>query len=207
MKKFIVTAAIAVLAMTLSPAMAGVWWLPDAPGATYQQWHFTPDFVASSGAGYTADPEVANNPDENGIVATISPTYGGTIDYDDQTGFWGSPAIHVALEIPNFEDLNLYKEIWVDLGEGVTASGIVVSAHDGGSVTFVSEILPGEGIWEFGVLIRPNPEYEKINFYVQSATGVNEVYLDYISVATICIPEPATLVLLGLGAILLRKRM
>lgn len=206
MKKFIVVAAVAVSAMVISPAMAGLWWQPGDPGTTYQKWDFT--IVSSAGAGYTSDPEVVDNPnlDVHDLVAQISPVYQGNLTYDQITGFWGNPAIAVDLEIPNYENPNLYKEIWVDLGDGLMADAIVPAGHDGASTTFTIEVLPGEGIWEFGVRIWPNPEFEKIAFNVISATGAEDVYLDYIEVWTICTPEPATLALLGLGSLLLRRK-
>ena len=193
--------SLCVVLLLALPAEAGLWWQPEDPGTTYQKWDFT--IVAPSGAGYTSDPEVVDNPnlDVHDLVAQISPVYQGSLTYDQDTGFWGNPAIAVDLEIPNYENPNLYKEIWVDLGDGVMAETIVPNGHDGPSTSFITEVLPGEGIWEFGVRIWPNPQFEKIAFNVVSATGAQDVYLDTIEVWTICVPEPASLALLGLGSL------
>ncbi|MEN8127562.1 MAG: PEP-CTERM sorting domain-containing protein [Planctomycetota bacterium] len=207
MKKLLVISA-CLLAMAVSPAVAGVWWMPGDPGTTYQKWDFTPDYVADAGSGgYTAVPEVLENDyHATGVTALITPVYGGTLDYDGQTGFTGVPAIEVFLQIPNNEIIDGYKEIWVDLGEGLNAVNISATGHDGSSITFDTEILPGEDVWEFGVLITPNPLYEKILFVVEPAVGAGEAYLDYISVSTICVPEPATMALLALGGLLIRRK-
>jgi hypothetical protein len=74
------------------------------------------------------------------------------------------------LEIPNYEYLNTYKEIWVDIGNA-TATGVTVSATDGGSTTFNYSVLPGQDEAEFGVRIWPNPYVEKISFFVLATTA------------------------------------
>lgn len=173
-------------------------WLKGTPGSTQEYWDFTPNYVGVSLNGYTADPEIDNNPLPNRVNATI---LGGTYD---GIGQFSGPAISVSLEIPNYEG-GLVKYIWVDLGYSGTLLGPSVSAvNSAGGTTFDIAVLPGQGDADFGIQITPNPDTEKISFVVIG--GVAPAVLDYVHVDTICIPEPVTFVLLGLGAIALRRR-
>ncbi len=177
------------------------WWAEGVAGSTHQFWDFTPEYIRlNPGDGYTAIPEEVFSPEPEFVLATISP--GGSWDgQSSMIGAW----IYVSLELPNYDILNPYKEIWVDIGNAVVAPGsIAVSAagHGMDSTDYICEVLPGQGDAEFGIMIWPNPEIEKIGFMVIGTTG--PAVLDYIHVDTICIPEPATAALLGMSFAIVR---
>ena len=53
--------------------------------------------------------------------------------------------------------------------------------------------------------IEPNPDEEWINYHWLIGDG-DVIALDYVNVYTICVPEPMTIALLGLGGLVLRRR-
>ena len=173
-------------------------WAEGTPGSTQEYWDLTQGYVITSGSGYTAVPEIVNSPFPDRVNATI---LGGTWDGSQISG----SAISVDLEIPNYEGGQV-KYISVDLGYSGTLLGPAISATDSGGSSngFSYTVLAGQGNADFGIKITPNPATEKISFVLMGATA--PAVLDYIHVDTICIPEPITFVLLGLGAIALRRR-
>ncbi|MCX5634357.1 MAG: PEP-CTERM sorting domain-containing protein [Planctomycetota bacterium] len=202
MKKLVFVVVVLCLAVpalaTLNQSLGS--WNEGAVGSTHQFWDFTPGYIVPSGGGYTAEPEVVSNPVPNRVTATINGTW------DNISSITSNQRISVNLEIPNYLDLNEYKVIWVDIGSNVVDPAWVSIVATPTNIPFKYSVLPGQGVAEFGFKIWPNPEVEKIGFVIWAAPGALAV-LDYIHVDTICIPEPATIALLGLGVLtLLRKR-
>jgi hypothetical protein len=204
MKRLIIFLVLVVVGLSV-PASAAVvslgGWNEGDPCTTHQLWHFTPGHVtAIPGDGYTAIPESVISPNPGAVGAGISP--GNT--WDSITNFTAQTYLSINLVLPNYDVLNPLKVIWVDIGDAVVYDeDISISAigHGIPSTDYICEILPGQGDAEFGVMIWPNPETEKIGMYFGPGT-----VLDYVHVDTICIPEPATVALLGLGALSLLRR-
>jgi hypothetical protein len=181
-------------------------------GSTLQAWSFgTPNPVVT--------PDVSQN--QNG-VATVTMTGGfwdNTIwEAEDMghTGVWvidSRDTSDMIINIPNFPNQNQIKKIWVQI--------VYSAAGYDGPVLYV---LP-EGIAQppiakmqlvntvqldpyythatFSLEIRPNPRFEQIIIRPRYAT----MRIDEIIVETQCIPEPMTMVLFGVGALMtMRKR-
>jgi hypothetical protein len=89
---------------------------------------------------------------------------------------------------------SIYQDFFTPSGENTyTDSWYNVQDLGGGSYRF--------SLWaEF----QPNPPWEEKVYTLSSSTG--NIYLDSLHVATECIPEPATICLLGFGALSLLRR-
>jgi hypothetical protein len=204
MKRLIIFLVLVVVGLSIPvsavPSLGG--WNEGAPNTTHQRWDFTPGYVSGiPNGGYTAIPESVISPNPGGVLATISPSN----TWDEATNFTARTYLSINLVLPNYDVLNPLKVVWVDIGDAVIYNediSISASGHGIPSTQYTYEILPGRGDAEFGVKIWPNPETEEIGMFFGWGT-----VLDYVHVDTICIPEPATICLLGLGALsLLRKR-
>jgi hypothetical protein len=130
-------------------------------------------------------------------------------DFDyDKEGVWKFEG-SIQVDLDNFDEENDYKEIWLQLT--YYASGEPDVYVEVGEDTIVgTRLFPVEpsgtdgyvfGVWQ--IIIEPNPSSEVLFITPRDCT----TYMDEIVIDTICIPEPATICLLGLGALaLLRKR-
>ncbi|MBN2136543.1 MAG: PEP-CTERM sorting domain-containing protein [Sedimentisphaerales bacterium] len=176
------------------------------PGETFQAWTFDNDDPTI--------PEIDLN-NYGTPTATITGALGGpppewVAVLLDEEGVWqAEELIDIVLDIPNQMVRNPYKEIDLEIGFlGDLASFSVFPSPFGGSVELVSQdvvLVDAATGWKkltASYLIKPNPDSESICY---SFTG-DIAAIDYIAVRTICVPEPLTIGLLGLGGLLLRRR-
>lgn len=176
-------------------------------GTTYQEWRFD----------YDHNPAV---PEEMSNLygtpqATITVGSAGTGWREDGfgtlTGYWdlGREGGQIVLDIDNRPEPLPYKEIWVQvtyLQFAVTAPTVDVPGAEylGGETVLVEDA--GLVKWYLDLSkwrIEPNPAEEQIILTSHPSLGS---MIDQIVVDTICIPEPATIALLGLGSLVLIRR-
>jgi len=124
---------------------------------------------------------------------------------------WGRTGVLTGFEagswdIYNFTHDQPFKEIWLQITwagdveiwmEPVDVPGVL-------EVELVEEIDLGGG-WKhttFRSLISPNPDWEAIELWGEGGL----IAIDQIVIETYCVPEPATMMLLGLGGLGLLRR-
>jgi len=186
-------------------------WSSTAPNTTHQAWEFTtPTYDPLN-----PYPQVNDNPYCNPTIYFSDGTSywdGSTTDLPLIPGPLGDPITswHVdvngggfTLGIPNAPDPNPWKHIFyqVTSDKAPNPSGPTTSPpgthrpgtafqHAGGWYTYTGQID-----------ITPNPLYEYITFTFPASTNIEEIVID-----TICVPEPITLGLLGVGGLMMLRR-
>ena len=203
MKKLVV---VLILVLAVNVASANIWWQRGDVGSTWQDWGFGTD-------ANPATPEAYYNPygePSASIVVNgdIHDPAGWYEEYLGRDGVWHSDLTSVTLTIENTHIQNPYKEVWVEVGFRGFLIGSELTAWIGDTtvvdVIEISHDISGTG-WKtllIGWEIWPNPDREEIFLSFQDS-GAD---IDYIKVDTICVPEPATMALLALSGLLLRKR-
>lgn len=179
------------------------WAMATEVGETYQEWTFDDD-------DDPAMPELDMNPYGTPTALIDGPSGAPVpewlVDSLGRDGVWtGEAGFQIALDIPNQMVDNPYKEIYVEIGFlGDMDGSPSVFPFGGKLVDKIEDIeLVGGGWKKFTgwYRIEPNPDKELIFSYFSSGAVV-----DYMIVNTICIPEPMTICLLGLGGLMLRRR-
>lgn len=213
MKRLITICAVVVIMCALpNVAQATMVYSPDwrtdpegqAP-TTFQHWTFDDD-------DNPADPEIDLNPygTASAEISGESYFFGWEYDYEGRSGVWRTLE-DIVLEIPNTDFLPQgdSKEIWIQMTWYMNSYGgppeeITVSPD---TVTYLGGDVTDHGddwytqVWKY--MIEPNPTSETVTFSWIEETG----RVDQIVVDTICVPEPATIALLGLGSLsLIRAR-
>ncbi len=222
MRRILIFVFVCVIA---APALATITipWQDNEYG-TYQIWTFDTDPGFQTVEGLASVVGVAANPDPvNGggvpsadIYATDDQLQGGwhasAPFMDPGQGVVYGGRVDFDLHIPNIEIPDWIKIVQVEIkfwNSSESPGGYLGSSLEAGGQIYdpVSEVIVPEigGVWQ-DVTIEfriPQLDYELIHLsFVDSG-----VYIDSVEVATICVPEPATVCLLGLGMLgLLRRR-
>jgi len=123
-------------------------------------------------------------------------------------GVWSGDPLNIKLTIPNQPIPNAYKEIWLEMDFQQNLESIKVTPSPV-CCSIVEEIFrdisPVDSFWSkliIGWRIEPNPNEETICISIAGTGGL----VDYITVETCCVPEPVTIALLGMGALVLFVR-
>lgn len=184
----------------------------NSVNGTSQDWQF--DNISFPGMN------IMPNNDGNPVapataVLAYGPGTGGhrVMSGEHQGAMFDQQNLGISIGIPNYDNANPYKEIYVEFvywGEIGSASvawqgaaGMETSTIPG----IVDEEMLPDGWKKYSAIwtIEPNPAFETIEYSFVPGNQP-EAQLDYILIKTSCIPEPATLLLFGLGGFVLRKK-
>jgi hypothetical protein len=111
----------------------------------------------------------------------------------------------------NSQQPNPYKEIWIQLVYSAQdGMAPMLYVQPGGTTGYEAMDMVGStkidamySYAQYHVILKPNPAFEVIRIRPRDC----QVFVDSILIETQCIPEPVTMVLLGLGGLMLRKRI
>ena len=171
---------------------------PDWRGhndSTFQLWDFSVEDLEP-------DPDAVDNRFGDPMLR-VTP-FG---DYIPTPGAWPLSG-EIDVYIPNFPEIRPYKEIWIQLTWQPTSVDPFLPDMPVVSVTPFDSIQMARGDdinlngWThslFMVSIWPNPAEEWI-------TIKGDIIVDQLVIDTICIPEPVTVIILGIGGVLAFKR-
>ena len=192
-----------VVMFVAGPAMA----VPLGYGETHQEWTFDDD-------DNPAEPE--SDPDLNPYgTATAAISGSGAppewvSSWFEREGVWqAEPLVQLVIEVPNQMVDNPYKEIYVEIGFLGELDGFAVyPVPFGGSMGLIKphevEVVDPVNGWKKLIgwhRLEPNPGRERVCYSFSGAAAV-----DYVKINTVCVPEPLTISLLGLGGLMLRRR-
>jgi len=192
----LVCVALPVLADDLNPAP----WRGD-PRTTLQMWEFGADNNTTNPM-----PDVWVN-EFGPQAATVNPTQPWFAVYAERDGVW---KLSGDIEVPifNYFEPLLEKRIWIQ----ITWTPVGASVNSQAWVDDIALAIPGQLVGQeplengwthttHEIVLQPNPEMEWVKVW-------GDFYIDELVIETICIPEPATITLLALGALAttLRRR-
>jgi PEP-CTERM motif len=172
-----------------------------APGATYEgtldPLLKSSDFVAFAGA-------VQYYPGPNN---TVLGQYGNAIGIINNTN--GILAGSATFHIDNVIDMEPVKHLWLELtgvataGDAATITVIPPAGYTTSNVLYMDQqisVNPPLYLQDYGYTIQPNPPGEDIVFNFSVAPGGVDLFTS-LHVATESVPEPGSVILLGIGTL------
>ena len=197
-----------ILVLLIGTTQAAPIWRTDpcgVPPTTYQKWTF--DTSANP-----ATPEIDLN--EYGdasmsiyVEGDIWGPAGHKTTWNGRDGVWHGDIAQLTITVPNRQETDIYKEIWAEVGfQGLLVDWDILDPVAG--VTYLGQAInedPAQDGWfvlDIGWRIEPNPNTETMYLEFWNS-GAN---IDYVVIDTICIPEPMSILILGLGGLALVRR-
>lgn len=174
------------------------WWRGE-PRTTFAQWEFgTPDMLPP--------PDTFVNPFGPPTLDVDPAYYGWLPAHDGREGIWSISDLSV--DIPNFPEPLETKFVWVQITwapfpeEPYAFPTVVEELAPGGPYVAETYDRIEDGLWThelFHIALSPNPERERLHIS-------GDVFIDEVIIDTICIPEPAGVLMLSVALTALRPR-
>ncbi|MHC4501462.1 MAG: PEP-CTERM sorting domain-containing protein [Planctomycetota bacterium] len=205
MRRLLILSAVVAVIVLVSTARADDFNAPDwryDPYTTHQRWEFSTETTAYDAWSYAPGDYT---PALTAPTLTVTEATWMAEDLGEY-GVWRFEGV-TQVDLDNFDEENDYKEIWMQLTYEASDVPLVYVDVVGQPRVYGTQIFSEasgnytHAIWQ--IILEPNPTSEVLFVEPRDCT----LYMDEIVIDTICIPEPATICLLGLGALaLLRKR-
>ncbi len=179
-------------------------WQRGDAGSTWQEWTFDQG----------ADPAIADlfynpygTPEASFTGTDGSVVFGWNDMILGRQGVWTGDPVFVELLIPNSPEANPVKTIWFEMDyRAVSMLNPTVLVGEGFEVEQIyydsglrrdeyGQVIDDWRTMVVGWTVYPNPSQEIISFALAGTGG----FVDRVSVDTVCVPEPTSLILGGMG--------
>ena len=186
-------------------------WQRGDEGTTFQEWTFDDDTSTPAPVESTFYNPYADR--TNPVLLNVDSVHGWYNNVDQMQGVWALSG-EINIIIPNNPQQNPYKQIqlylvWkpeketelqIEPNPFLPDSPLVAVTPFNKMTTSINDVI--EDGWHYStydITIWPNPDKEWFNIK-------GNILVDHVAIDTICVPEPATVIILAFGTLVAIRR-